>query len=327
MRDAGHGGGRRTGTARNLLIGHGRVDESSDLKSLAHCVKLVRRTEVAQEGGNLDGLSKSHERGDELVETSRRLRAVLGGNDAATGHANMVACYNTTMQVIPAIDLLGDYAVRLERGDYERVLFRQPIEEFMARIVATAPDLIHIVDLEGARSGELRSSVVRRCVEVADGIDLQVSGGIRSIERAHAALRAGATRVIMGTAVWTEPFALSTMVAALGEQLVVALDVRDDQVEVRGWQASTGLRVDEALERCVDAGVVRLHVTAIDRDGTMTGPDIALYERVCSSGIAVVAAGGVRNDLDVAALEAVGCEAAVMGLGYLERLGLDLDAE
>ena len=231
------------------------------------------------------------------------------------------------MQVIPAIDLLGDYAVRLERGNYDRVLFRQPIEAFMARIVATAPELIHIVDLDGARSGELRFPVVRRCVEAADGIALQVSGGIRSIESAHAALRAGASRVIMGTAVWTEPFALSTLVSALGEQLVVALDVRDDQVEVRGWLASTGLRVDEALERCVNAGVVRLHVTAIDRDGTMSGPDVALYDRACASGIAVVAAGGVRNDADVTALEAVGCEAVVIGLAYLQRLGLDLGTE
>ena len=327
MRDARYRCRRGARSTRNLLIGHGIVDESRDLQPLAHGVKFVRRTDVAQEGGNLVGLSESHERGNEFVETSRRLRTILGGNYAATGHANMVACYNATMQVIPAIDLLGDYAVRLEQGNFDRVLFRQPIEEFMSRIVATSPELIHVVDLEGARSGELRSSVVHRCVDVADGIDLQVSGGIRSIESAHAALTAGATRVVMGTAVWSEPFALSTLVGALGEQLVVALDVRDDQIEVRGWLASTGLRVDDALERCVDAGVRRLHVTAIDRDGTMTGPDIALYERVCSSGIAVVAAGGVRNDLDIEALEAVGCEGAVMGLGYLERLGLVLDVE
>ena len=66
------------------------------------------------------------------------------------------------MQLIPALDLLGDYAVRLEQGDYDRVLFRQPIEEFMGRIVATKPGFIHIVDLEGARDGELRASVVER---------------------------------------------------------------------------------------------------------------------------------------------------------------------
>ena len=122
----------------------------------------------------------------------------------------MLACYNATMQIIPAIDLLGDYAVRLEQGDYDRVLFREPIEEFMARIVATTPPLIHIVDLEGARDGALRSSVIQRCVKVARGIPLQVSGGIRSVEAARAALDAGASRVIVGTAVWSDAFTFSS---------------------------------------------------------------------------------------------------------------------
>jgi phosphoribosylformimino-5-aminoimidazole carboxamide ribotide isomerase len=229
------------------------------------------------------------------------------------------------MQVIPALDLLGDDAVRLEQGDFERVLFRQPLEAFMARIVATAPPLIHIVDLQGARDGALRPEVITRCVSVAGDIALQVSGGIRSIDAAQAALDAGASRIIVGTAAW-EGDALELFAQSFGERLLVALDVRDGRVAVRGWTESSGLDVDEALARCRDAGVVRLHVTAIDRDGTMRGPDLDLYRRVCASGLAVVAAGGVRDEDDVAALAGVGCEAAVMGLGYLTRLGLTLDS-
>jgi phosphoribosylformimino-5-aminoimidazole carboxamide ribotide isomerase len=229
------------------------------------------------------------------------------------------------MQLIPALDLLGDDAVRLEQGDYERVLFRQPIEEFMARIVATDPPLIHVVDLQGARDGTLRLDIVQRCVVVAGGIPLQVSGGIRSVETARQALDAGASRVIVGTALWSDPDALGSFVSALGTKLVAAIDVRNGFLSVRGWLASAGLSVADALDRCVDAGVSRLHVTAIERDGTMKGPDLALYEQVCASGIPVVAAGGVRDDSDVALLEAIGCEGAVMGLGYLKRLGLEVD--
>ena len=229
------------------------------------------------------------------------------------------------MQVIPALDLLGNDAVRLERGDFERVLFRQPIEEFMARIVATAPPLIHVVDLQGARDGALRSDVIQRCADVAGGIPLQVSGGIRSIGAARAALEAGATRVIVGTAVWENDEALELFARSIGERLLVALDVADGRVAVRGWTATSGLSVEDALQRCKDAGVTRLHVTAIDRDGTMSGPDLALYRQACASGIAVVAAGGVRDDEDVDALAAIGCEAVVMGLGYLTRLGLHLE--
>jgi phosphoribosylformimino-5-aminoimidazole carboxamide ribotide isomerase len=226
------------------------------------------------------------------------------------------------MQVIPALDLLGDDAVRLEQGNFDRVIFRQPIEEFMSRIVATAPPLIHIVDLQGARDGALRSDVVLRCAAVADGIPLQVSGGIRSIEAARAALDAGASRVIVGTAAWESDDALTLFARTFGEQLLVALDVADGRIAVRGWTATSGLDVEDALSRCLDAGVVRLHVTAIERDGTMRGPDLALYQTACASGIAVVAAGGIRDDDDVNALAEIGCEAAVMGLGYLRRLGL-----
>jgi phosphoribosylformimino-5-aminoimidazole carboxamide ribotide isomerase len=229
------------------------------------------------------------------------------------------------MQLIPAIDLLGDDAVRLEQGDYERVIFRQPLEKFMTRIVATAPPLIHVVDLEGARDGALRVDVVQRCVAVAGGIKLQVSGGLRSIDAAYATLDAGASRVIVGTALWNQPASLGEYVNALGDQLVAAIDVRDGLLAVSGWLAATGISVDDALTRCVDAGVTRLHVTAIDRDGTMRGPDLSLYQRACASGLAVVAAGGVRNNVDVGDLEEIGCEAAVMGVGYLARLGLQPD--
>jgi phosphoribosylformimino-5-aminoimidazole carboxamide ribotide isomerase len=230
------------------------------------------------------------------------------------------------MQVIPALDLLGDFAVRLEQGDFDRVLFRQPIEEFMGRLVATDPPMIHLVDLQGARDGELRAAVIERCRALAGATPLQVSGGIRSIPSAQRALDAGAARVIVGTAVWASDDALDEFVAALGERLVVAIDVRDGALSVRGWKSSAGVSVDEALSRCADAAVTRVHVTAIERDGTMRGPDLALYEKACASGVAVVAAGGVRDDADVAALAAVGCEAAVMGVGYLARLGLSFDA-
>ena len=226
------------------------------------------------------------------------------------------------MDVIPALDLLGEDAVRLEQGDYDRVLFRQPLESFMSRLVATAPPLIHVVDLQGARDGALRPEVVERCRRAAQGTPLQVSGGIRSTGAAREALDAGAARVVVGTALWADDDALDRFVAAVGDQLVAALDIKDGRLGVRGWVDFSEVTLEDALERCRAAGVVRLHVTAIERDGTMRGPDLHLYETACASGIAVVAAGGVRNDEDVEALAQLGCEAAVMGVGYLKRLGL-----
>lgn len=229
------------------------------------------------------------------------------------------------MQLLPALDLLGEDAVRLERGEFDRVLFRQPLEAFLDRVLATNPPLVHVVDLQGARDGALREEILARCVRRAGSTPLQFSGGLRDVDTARRALDLGASRVIVGTALWQSADALERFVGALGEQLVAALDVRDGRVAVRGWVDSSGVDVDEALARCRDARVARLHVTAIDRDGTMAGPDLALYERAVASGVAVVAAGGVRDDADLAALAAIGCEGAVMGLGYLARLGLTLD--
>jgi len=148
---------------------------------------------------------------------------------------------------------------------------------------------------------------------------------VRTIETAQEVLNAGAARVIVGTALWRDESALDSFVEALGDRLVAAIDVKDGRLAVRGWMTSSSMDVDEALVRCQRAGVARLHVTAIERDGTMRGPDLDLYEQTCASAIPVVAAGGVRNDDDVAALADVGCEAAVMGVGYLARLGLSFE--
>lgn len=235
----------------------------------------------------------------------------------------MLVCYYAAMQIIPALDLLGEHAVRLERGDFDRVLFREPVEAFMARLVATGAPLIHVVDLEGARDGTLRVEMLARCYAAAKGTPLQVSGGIRSLESARVVLESGAARVIVGTALWNDDGALARFSESLGERLLAAIDVRDGRLALRGWRESSGLDVATALDRCRDAGVVRLHVTAIDRDGTMRGPDLALYRQACASGMAVIAAGGVRDDHDVEALEALGCEGAIMGVGYLSRLGLE----
>ena len=227
------------------------------------------------------------------------------------------------MQIIPAVDVLGRDAVRLERGDYERVLFRQPLAHYIERVVAaTTPQLLHLVDLQGARDGVFRPELLEIAKRASQGVDVQVSGGIRSVEEARTALDAGAARVIMGTAAFASDDSLVALVSALGPSLVVALDVKNGMIATRGWLATSGLSVAEALARCRDAGVSRIHATAVDRDGTMGGPDLSLYEELCGSGIAVVAAGGVRSTEDINALAAVGCEAAVMGTALAIELGV-----
>jgi phosphoribosylformimino-5-aminoimidazole carboxamide ribotide isomerase len=221
----------------------------------------------------------------------------------------------TEIEVIPAVDVLGEGAVRLHQGAYDDVVERagDPVE--LARAFAEAgARRIHLVDLDGARAGRVRPELVRDVAAAVAPAPLQASGGIRSLDDALSLLAAGADRVVVGTAAFPDP----SPWAELGERLVVALDVRDGQVRTAGWTEGSGLSLDDAAGRCRDAGVSRVLCTAIDRDGTLAGPDLALLERVRARfGPAVLAAGGVGSEDDLDALAALGLEGAVVGRALL----------
>jgi phosphoribosylformimino-5-aminoimidazole carboxamide ribotide isomerase len=219
-----------------------------------------------------------------------------------------------SIDVIPAVDVLGDEAVRLHQGDYDAVVERADDPVVLARhwAEAGAPRL-HLVDLDGARSGRIRPALVR-AVTSAVAIPVQASGGIRSLDDARSLLDAGADRVIVGTAAWPDP---APWVGALGTALIVALDVRAGTVRTAGWTAESGLSVEDALKRAAAAGVERLLVTAIERDGTLGGPDLELVAAAVDSGLRVLAAGGVRSVQDVDVLAAAGAEAAIVGRALL----------
>src|SRR4051794_37415652 len=134
-------------------------------------------------------------------------------------------------QVIPAVDLLGNEAVRLEQGDYARVTLRETDPAaLVARFATAGAELVHVVDLDGARSGRLRPELIGRLVEAAHPARVQASGGVRSVEDAQLLLDAGAARVIVGTAAFADDEALPRFAAALGEALVVAIDARDGRI-------------------------------------------------------------------------------------------------
>lgn len=219
--------------------------------------------------------------------------------------------FGLSIEVIPAVDVLGEEAVRLERGDYERVVERTDDPVSLARRFAGAgANRVHLVDLDGARSGRVRPALVAAVAAAAAPARLQASGGIRSLDDARALLAAGADRVVVGTAAWPDP----TPWLALGEEIVLALDVLDGELRTRGWTAGTGVPLEAALERTQGA---RILLTAVDRDGTLAGPDLELVRRAAASGARVLAAGGVRAPADVEALAVAGAEAAVVGRALL----------
>ncbi|MGH3137405.1 MAG: HisA/HisF-related TIM barrel protein [Gaiellaceae bacterium] len=223
-------------------------------------------------------------------------------------------------QAIPAIDILGDEAVRLERGDFTRVTHREadPLALF-ERLAAVGAKLVHVVDLNAARNGSARPELVRRVVAACGSTRVQAAGGVRSLGDAERLVEAGAARVVIGTAAFVDDQTLERYAEELGERLVVAMDVRDGLVAVDGWERTSGLRTEEAVQRCREAGVRRILCTAIERDGMLAGPNIELLARVCElSGLPVLAAGGVRSLEDLAAVESAGCEGAIVGRALLD---------
>jgi phosphoribosylformimino-5-aminoimidazole carboxamide ribotide isomerase len=203
------------------------------------------------------------------------------------------------MPLFPAIDLRGGQCVRLVQGDYgrETVYGDDPVAQALAFQEAGAAWL-HIVDLDAARTGEPLNRPVVADVAAALDIPVQTGGGVRTVGDARALFDAGVARVVMGTAAVESPDLVAS-VAAIGS-VAVGLDLRGDEVAVRGWTAGSGLGLEEALERFAILGTDAFVITCIERDGTLEGPDLSgLRGALESTGIDVVASGGVGRPSDL----------------------------
>ena len=217
------------------------------------------------------------------------------------------------MIAIPAIDLRGGRCVRLFRGDpdAETVYDADPVET-ARRFQEEGARRLHVVDLDAALgSGSNRRIVVKILRAVA--VPVQVGGGLRTIDDVERVLEDGAARAILGTSAVLDTGFVAEAVAMAADRIVIAVDVRDDTLMVRGWQEA-GPRVTDTVPALTDAGVARFLITSIDRDGTMDGPDLDLYHRVMElTDRPIIASGGVRKAEDVHALRDLGLEAAVVG--------------
>ena len=222
---------------------------------------------------------------------------------------------------IPAVDALDGRAVRLLRGDYDQVEVDagDPLA-LVRRAASHAPPFVHVVALAAARDGGAPVELARSVVEAAGAVPVQLGGGVRSPEDVLALLDAGVTRVVVGTAA----FGPTPLREFVSDWVAVAIDVAGGIVRTNGWLESTELTTLRALERCTDAGVATVICTAIDRDGTRSGPDLELLREVRGHFAGrVLAAGGIRDAADVAAVRDLGLDGVVVGRAWLDG-GLDL---
>ena len=222
------------------------------------------------------------------------------------------------MEIYPAIDLYGGKAVRLYQGDYAAMTEYADDPARVAREFAAAgAKRIHVVDLEGAKTGGTPNFDVVLAVKKAFGGFLEVGGGIRSHETARRYLDGGADRVILGTAAVTDAALLERLLGLYGARVAVGADLRDGSVAVRGWTEKSGLGADEFLTAMEKAGVGTVICTDVARDGAMRGANRALYgDLVRRYSMEIIASGGVSTLEDVRELAALGCAGAIIGKAY-----------
>ncbi len=218
------------------------------------------------------------------------------------------------IEIIPAIDLRGGQCVRLFQGDYgrETVYGNDPAAMALRWQSLGAPRL-HVVDLDGARSGEQANAEAVRAIVEAIDIPVELGGGIRNLETIERWLEAGVDRVYLGTAAVTDPPFASQACAQFPGHVAAGADARDGRIAVRGWEEESSETVREFGHRLLSAGACALTYTNIARDGTMEGPDIegvaALIDALGPSEAQIILSGGIGT------LEHVKQASQVPGLG------------
>ena len=223
------------------------------------------------------------------------------------------------MLVIPAIDILGGRCVRLVQGNYERpTVYAEDPNEVVTEFVDAGAEHLHVVDLDAARGTADNKTVIESILR-RNALKVQVAGGIRTLEAVRAWLGNGAQAVVMGTAAVRDPRLLERCAQLHPGRVLTALDLRDDKPAVSGWTQTEPVMIGSLLgqwDRLPLAGVI---VTSVDKDGTLSGPDLNTLARVLSmTDLPVQYSGGISSVDDIGRVAAAGAQAVILGKALYE---------
>jgi phosphoribosylformimino-5-aminoimidazole carboxamide ribotide isomerase len=210
--------------------------------------------------------------------------------------------------IYTAIDILDEKCVRLKQGDFGVSTTYNNDPVFVAkRWKSVGAKYLHVVDLDGARTG-LRSSfgIIEKIIE-ATGLKVQVGGGVRSLDTVDRYMTSGADRVVFGSAAVKDPGVINKALDKYGpEKIVIALDCKHNHVAIEGWLEESKLTPKQVIDKFIDNGLKYVLYTDIDRDGMLSGPNIeALSDLAANNKVSVIASGGVSKISDVLALKAL----------------------
>lgn len=229
------------------------------------------------------------------------------------------------MLIFPAIDLKDGKAVRLSKGDFNRMdVFSDKPWEVAKNFEEKGAEWIHLVDLDGAKDGENKNLDTIKKIRKVVGVKLQLGGGIRTLETAEMLLDLGIDRIILGTVAIKNPKLLKKLVAKYKEKIAVSVDEKNGMVVTDGWIQDSGIDAFQLCESLKEIGVKIIVYTDISKDGMMAGPNFEAYEKINKLGMNIVASGGVSSKSDVDILKKAEIYGAIIGKAiYLGNIKLE----
>ena len=222
------------------------------------------------------------------------------------------------MLIFPAIDLFEGKAVRLYKGDYKKMtVYSENPLEIAKEFEKAGATCLHIVDLEGAKSGTTPNLETIKKILNGTGLFTEIGGGIRNMETVETYINAGAHRVILGTAAVKDPEFLKEAVKKYGDKIAVGIDIKDSMVAIHGWQENSQYNAFDFCKMVEEIGVKTVICTDISKDGAMQGANHALYSELSEKfNIDFIASGGVSSIDDVKKLAAQTLYGAIIGKAY-----------
>lgn len=224
------------------------------------------------------------------------------------------------MIILPAMDLIDGKCVRLYQGDFRRTteVAPDPVSQ-LKTFIEDGAQIIHIVDLDGARTGRPEQYPLISELAKISTVPIQVGGGIRNIETVSAYIEAGVSRVVIGTAALENETFLQEALKKYRDHIVIGIDARNGKVATRGWLEETEIDYIDFAKKMEQKGVKRIVFTDISKDGTMQGPNLeqlaAIHNAVSCD---IIASGGIRNQQDLKNIEAIGIKEAIVGKAMYE---------
>ena len=221
------------------------------------------------------------------------------------------------MKIFPAIDLVGGKAVRLYKGDYDKMTVYAENPVFVMRdFIACGAKFAHVVDLEGARDGGTPNfETIKKLVD--EGIFVEVGGGVRNLTVVDKYISAGVKRVILGTSAVKDENFVKSAVKNFGDKIAVGVDIKDGFVAIKGWTEKSNFTALDFCKKMQDIGVKTIISTDISRDGAMKGSNHELYKDLIKNlSVNIIASGGVSSIEDIIALKKLNLYGAIVGKAY-----------